>query len=557
MENHKATMSELQKTALLDAGSSAYLEKQYDDYLRDPNSVSTEWRQYFEQLPLVDGVAAETRHSEIQTLFRQLVRHSMTVPVNTSHERKQAGVRELIEAYRLLGHLHADIDPLKFREKAVVPELMLAYYHLTPADLHLTFDADALPGARSRTLQQILDDLKKCYCGTVASEFMHIPDSPERIWVQQQVEERGLQSRLPVEIQHRILECLIASDGLENIRCKISRSETVFVRRYRQFNCGVRYLYSTRWIRGAKEIIMCMAHRGRLNVLVNLLGKTPNQLFDEFEGKHYDVKLETGDVKYHQGFSSDVSTLGGNVHLSLAFNPSHLEIVTPVVCGSVKARQERRKDNKQTEVLSIALHGDSAFAGQGVVMETLNMSQTRGFKIGGTVHIIVNNQIGFTTSNPNDTRSTLYCSDIGKMIEVPIFHVNADDPEAVYSVMELALRYREKFKKDVIIDLIGYRRQGHNEADEPAATQPLMYQTIRKMLPSAQLYANKLIAENVLSAAAVDSMIKAYRDSLDSRQQTVARNLVNEVQRDFSSHWEIYVAQGWRMPTTQGLLYLP
>lgn len=570
MENHKATLSELQKTALLDAGSSVYLEKQYDDYLKDPNSVSTEWRQYFEQLPLVDGIASEARHSEIQAVFRQLVRHptalhgtieegSSVVEIEhlkaaLSRERKQTAVRELIDAYRLLGHLHADIDPLKLREKAAVPELMLSYYHLTPADLNLTFDAGSLPGASSRTLQQILEDLKKCYCGTVASEFMHIPDSPERIWVQQQVEERGLQNKLSIDIQCRLLDCLIAADGLEKyLGAKYPGAKRFSLEGTDSLIVALDTFIQQGGVHGAKEIIMCMAHRGRLNVLVNLLGKTPEQLFDEFEGKHYDVKLETGDVKYHQGFSSDVSTLGGNVHLSLAFNPSHLEIITPVVCGSVKARQERRKDNEKTEVLSIAVHGDAAFAGQGVVMETLNMSQTRGFKIGGTIHVVVNNQIGFTTSNPSDMRSTLYCSDIGKMIEVPIFHVNADDPEAVYSVMELALRYREKFKKDVIIDLMGYRRQGHNEADEPAATQPLMYQIIRKTLPSAQLYANKLIADNVLSTAEVDGMVKAYRDSLDSRQQAVARNLVNEVQREFSSHWEIYSSQDWRMPTNTGV----
>lgn len=570
MEKHKSTMTELQKTALLDAGSSAYLEQQYDDYLKNPNSVPTEWRQYFEQLPLVDGIASETRHSEIQAAFKRMVRHPSFMSASTeggggtveierlkvalARERKQTAVRELIDAYRLLGHLHADIDPLKLRDKIQVPELMLSYYHLTPADLALTFDSGSLPGASTRTLQQILDDLKKCYCGTVASEFMHIPDSPERIWVQEQVENLGIQNKLPNDTQRRLLECLIAADGLEKyLGAKYPGAKRFSLEGTDSLIVALDTFIQQGGVHGAKEIIICMAHRGRLNVLVNLLGKTPNQLFDEFEGKHYDVKLETGDVKYHQGFSSDVSTPGGNVHLSLAFNPSHLEIITPVVCGSVKARQERRHDKDFTEVLSIALHGDSAFAGQGVVMETLNMSQTRGFKIGGTIHIVVDNQIGFTTSNPNDARSTLYCSDIGKMIEAPIFHVNADDPEGVYNVMELALRYREKFKKDVIIDLMGYRRQGHNEADEPAATQPLMYQLIRKMLPAAQLYANKLITDKILSAAEVDSMVKAYRDSLDSRQQAVALNLVNEVQREFSADWTLFTSNDWRMPTKTGV----
>ncbi|MBP9727535.1 MAG: 2-oxoglutarate dehydrogenase E1 component [Gammaproteobacteria bacterium] len=567
-------MSELQKTALLDAGSSAYLEQLYDDYLKNPTSVPTEWQQYFEKLPLVDGAVSEISHSEIQAAFRQMVRHpnfintTSTTPEASgdaaveiarlktalARERKQTAVRELIDAYRLLGHLHADLDPLKLREKAQVPELMLSYYHLTPADLALTFDAGSLPGLSTRTLQQILDDLKRCYCGTIASEFMHIPDSPERIWVQQQVEAIALQNRLSLDIQQRILAYLIAADGLEKyLGAKYPGAKRFSLEGTDSLLVALDTFIQQGGVSGAKEIIICMTHRGRLNVLVNLLGKMPNQLFDEFEGKHNDIKLEAGDVKYHQGFSSDVSTPGGNVHLSLAFNPSHLEIVTPVVCGSVKARQERRKDMDCTEVLSIALHGDAAFSGQGVVMETLNMSQTRGFKIGGTVHVIVNNQIGFTTSNPSDTRSTLYCSDIGKMIEVPIFHVNANDPEAVYTVMTLALAYREKFKKDVIIDLIGYRRQGHNEADEPAVTQPVMYELIRKMPTARQLYADKLIAEKTLSATEIDNMIKTYRDTLDSRQQAVARNLVNEVKRDFSSNWELYVSKDWRTPANTGV----
>jgi len=573
MANYKATMSELQKTALLDAGSSAYLEQLYDDYLKNPASVPAEWQQYFEKLPLVDGAVSETPHSEIQMAFRQLVRHPSFINATSttteaswgtveierlkaalSRERKQTAVRELIDAYRLLGHLHADIDPLKLREKAQVPELMLSYYHLRPADLALTFDAGSLPGLSTRTLQQILDDLKRCYCGTIASEFMHIPDSPERLWVQQQVEAIGLQNRVSLDIQQRILAYLIAADGLEKyLGAKYPGAKRFSLEGTDSLLVALDTFIQQGGMSGAKEIIICMTHRGRLNVLVNLLGKMPNQLFDEFEGKHNDIKLETGDVKYHQGFSSNVSTPGGNVHLSLAFNPSHLEIVTPVVCGSVKARQERRQDNDYTEVLSIALHGDAAFSGQGVVMETLNMSQTRGFKIGGTVHVIVNNQIGFTTSNPNDSRSTLYCSDIGKMIEVPIFHVNADDPEAVYTVMTLALEYREKFKKDVIIDLVGYRRQGHNEADEPAVTQPVMYELIRKMPTARQLYTDKLIAEKTLSATEIDNMIKAYRDTLDSRQQTVARNLVNEVKREFSSNWDLFASKDWRIPVNTGV----
>lgn len=303
-------------------------------------------------------------------------------------------------------------------------------------------------------------------------------------------------------------------------------------------------------VSGVKEIVIGMAHRGRLNVLVNVLGKLPSQLFDEFEGKH-DEKLESGDVKYHQGFSCDVDVSGvpgGRVHLTLAFNPSHLEIVAPVICGSVRARQDKRLDKERSQVFSIVVHGDAAISGQGVVMETLNMSRTRAFYTGGTVHIIMNNQIGFTTSNPHDARSTLYCSDIGKMMEIPIFHVNADDPEAVFKVTQLALDYRHMFKKDVIIDLIGYRRHGHNEADEPAATQPIMYQIIRKLPTVFQKYGEILIQDNILSKEVAETLYREYRDLLDKRQ--AVRNIINDssgaLALERQKEWQNYFSQDWR-----------
>lgn len=549
MAKQKDLMKEFEETTFLDAGSSSYVEQLYHAYLQNPTQIPPEWRHYFEKLPVVDGAGSENDHAAIQEEFKRLAR-SPKAKIGIKNQDKQIQVQALIEAYRLLGHLQANIDPLNMREKLPVPELMLSYYHLTDQDLDTEFNTHGLPGNQIKPLRQILKELKKIYCHTVASEFMHIPDFTERFWIQEHVETLFSQDNLSKDRKKHIFECIVAAEGLEKYlgakypgakRFSLEGTDTQIV--------ALDTLIQQGGNQGAKEIIICMAHRGRLNVLVNILGKMPSQLFDEFEGKH-DVKLESGDVKYHQGFSSNVATSGGNVHLALAFNPSHLEIVTPVICGSVKARQESNKDVRREMIFPIAIHGDAAFAGQGVVMETLNMSETRGFNIGGTIHIITNNQIGFTTSDPRDARSTLYCSDIGKMIEIPIFHVNADDPEAVYRVATLAIHYRTQFKKDVIIDLMGYRRQGHNEADEPAVTQPVMYKIIRKLPTVCKRYAEQLIQEGVLTQKEVDATIEKYRQSLEDRQGVVARNLVNNVDRTLLKEWQSYFSNDWRMYTT-------
>ncbi|MDP2145404.1 MAG: 2-oxoglutarate dehydrogenase E1 component, partial [Pseudomonas sp.] len=286
-----------------------------------------------------------------------------------------------------------------------------------------------------------------------------------------------------------------------------------------------------------------MAHRGRLNVLVNTFGKNPRELFDEFEGKKK-VELGSGDVKYHQGFSSNVMTTGGEVHLAMAFNPSHLEIVSPVVEGSVRARQDRRNDSTGEKVLPISIHGDAAFAGQGVVLETFQMSQTRGFKTGGTVHIVIYNQVGFTISNPLDARSTEYATDVAKMIQAPILHVNGDDPEAVLFVTQLAIDYRMQFKRDVVIDLVCYRRRGHNEADEPSGTQPLMYQQITKQRTTRELYAESLTKAGVLDDARVQAKIDEYRNALDNGLHVV-KSLVKEPNKELFVDWRPYLGHAW------------
>ncbi len=518
----------------INTSSAEYLEKIYYEYLQNPDSVSVEWRNYFSNLNEKAQVHVEKHLAQ-------------------SEEGKQTKINKMINAYRMFGHLHADIDPLKMREELLVPELMLSYYHLTQNDLNTVFEVSSLPGERKRPLKEILEDLKKIYCGTIASEFMHIPDSAERIWVQEHVEEMCTAKALSPEIQHHILGILSAAEGLEKyLGAKYPGAKRFSLEGTDSLLVGLDQIVQRASEKGYKEIVIGMAHRGRLNVLINLLGKTPSLLFDEFENKH-DIHLESGDVKYHQGFSSDIESTGGLIHLSLAFNPSHLEIVTPVISGSVCARQKRLHDKAASKVLCVALHGDAAFAGQGVVMEILNMSKTRGYAVGGTIHILVNNQIGFTTSNPHDARSTLYCSDIGKMIQIPIFHVNANDPEAVYRVVNLSLEYRDTFKKDVIIDLVGYRRHGHNEADEPAVTQPGMYQIIRKMPTCFEMYTQKLISDDIISQESADQLLKDYQASLDAREKPLVRNLVKNDARCQNNGWGAYYhpeakdKEDWRM----------
>lgn len=505
----------------INTGSAEYLEQIYYAYLQNPESVSLEWRNYFSNLNEKAQVHVE-KH------------------VAQSEEAKQTKINKMINAYRMFGHLHADIDPLDLREELLVPELMLSYYHLTQNDLNTVFEAGSLPGEKKRSLKQIIEDLRKIYCGTIASEFMHIPDSAERIWVQEHVEEICTAKALSPEIKNHILSTLSAAEGLEKyLGAKYPGAKRFSLEGTDSLLVGLDQIVQRASQKGYKEIVIGMAHRGRLNVLINLLGKTPSLLFDEFENKH-DIRLESGDVKYHQGFSSDIETNGGLIHLHLGFNPSHLEIVTPVISGSVCARQKRLNDKTASQVLCVALHGDAAFAAQGVVMEILNMSKTRGYAVGGTIHIIVDNQIGFTTSNPHDARSTLYCSDIGKMIQIPIFHVNANDPEAVYRVVNLSLEYRDTFKKDVIIDLVGYRRHGHNEADEPAVTQPGMYQIIRKMPTCFEMYTQKLIAQNLISQLDAQQLLQNYQASLDARDQPIVRNLVKNEARSQNNGWGEY-----------------
>ena len=431
-------------------------------------------------------------------------------------ERKQIAVLQMINAYRFLGVRHADLDPLKHYDKPHVPELDPGYYGLTEADMNRVFGTGSLFGPPRASLREILQTLRQTYCGKIGVEYMYITDTEQKRWIQNRIEGPRAQPDFEPEYKRHILERLTAAEGLEKYL------HTRYVGQKRFSGEGgesmiplLDNLLQRAGHMGVQQLVIGMAHRARLNVLVNTLGKLPADLFQEFEGKHAQ-DLTEGDVKYHQGFSSAVSTPGGTMGLSLAFNPSHLEIVDPVVQGSVRARQHRLQDRDGDLVLPVLLHGDAAYSAQGVVMETLNLSQTRGYGTGGTVHVIINNQIGFTTSDPRDARSTLYCTDVSKMIEAPIFHVNGDDPEAVVMVTEIALDFRMQFHKDVVVDMVCYRTLGHNEQDEPMVTQPLMYKIIGQHPGTRRLYADKLEAEGVIDAGTADHMAKAYRDDMDA-----------------------------------------
>jgi 2-oxoglutarate dehydrogenase E1 component len=551
-----SSMELLWRSSHIAGGNASYVENLYESYLIDPNAVPEQWRQYFDKLPRVESSVAQIQdvpHSTVREHFAQIskmrVRTEATVQQDsqaTEYERKQVKVVQLISAYRQRGHQKADLDPLGLAEREHVADLELAFHELSNADLDTVFQTGSMHiGKADASLGEILDALERTYCHTIGAEFMHIVDTEQRHWIMQRMESVRSAPDFGNEARVLLLRRLIKAEGLEKSlgskypgtkRFGLEGSESLIPMLSEMVQrCG-----SYR----AKEIVIGMAHRGRLNVLVNIFGKNPSELFAEFEGRaQYE---SSGDVKYHQGFSSNIMTPGGELHLALAFNPSHLEIVSPVVEGSVRARQDRRQDDSGSLVVPIVIHGDAAFAGQGVVMETFQMSQTRAYKTGGTIHIVLNNQVGFTTSEREDARSTEYCTDIAKMVQAPIFHVNADDPEAVLFVTQMAVDFRHQFKRDVVIDLICYRRRGHNEADEPSVTQPMMYQQIRQQKTTRDLYAAKLIAEGLLSAEEDQELVDRYRSSLD-RGEPLVSSLVTEPNKSMFVDWTPYLGHQWTL----------
>merc|ERR1712000_127599 len=470
-----------------------------------------------------------------------------SVPVDGASvsDDRQVKVLQLINAYRFRGHQHANLDPLGLWKQERVRDLELSHHNLSETDFDTVFNVGSYPiGKETMPLGELFKSLNRTYCSSIGAEYMHITDTEQKRWLQQRIESVEARPELDRDSKIDILKGLVAADGMEKDQgSKFPGAKRFSLEGGDALIPMLKGLIKEAGSQGTKEVVVGMAHRGRLNVLVNVLGKNPSVLFDEFGGKH-DESLGAGDVKYHAGYSSDFATPGGNVHLALAFNPSHLEIVNPVVMGSVRTRLDRR-DNDSSKVLPVTIHGDSAIAGQGVVQETFNMSQTRGFAVGGTVRIVINNQVGFTTSKTEDTRSTQYCTDIAKMVQAPIFHVNSDDPEAVAFVTQLALDFRNKFKRDVVIDLVCYRRHGHNESDEPNATQPLMYQKIKKHPVPRVLYADQLIAEGVIEQRDADRYLEEYREALDHGACVV------EEWRPMTEHsvdWSPYLGHDWDTP---------
>jgi 2-oxoglutarate dehydrogenase E1 component len=528
------------QSSTLAGGNAAYLEALYEAYLADPAGIDPAWRRYFESLGS-RGLAHDVSHEPVRAYFRNLslAPRAAGAPAAAAadSEQKQVRVLQLINAFRFRGHQVAQLDPLSLREIPELPELTPRHHGLTDFDLEQVFETGSLVGPKKARLGEVLDILKRTYCGTIGAEYMHITDTAEKRWIQSVLESvRGVPA-YPDEVKRWLLERLSAAEGLEHyLHAKYVGQKRFSLEGGEALIPMLDEMLQRAGRAGVKEAVIGMAHRGRLNVLVNIMGKTPVELFAEFEGKA--KKPGTGDVKYHMGFSSDLDTAGGPLHLALAFNPSHLEIVGPVVQGSVRARQERRRDKYGVQVLPIVIHGDAAFAGQGVVMETFNLSQLRGYSTQGTVHIVTNNQIGFTTALTQDARSTLYCSDIAKMVNAPIFHVNGDDPEAVLFVTELALDYRMTFRKDVVIDIVCYRRHGHSEADEPTVTQPLMYQRIKALPTTRALYAQKLVAAGVIDAEEPVKIGARYQNALDAGASVMPKMLPKEnAGYDFATDW--------------------
>jgi 2-oxoglutarate dehydrogenase E1 component len=538
-------MKEFLGSSYLFGGNAPFIEDLYEAYLQNPDAVTPEWRRYFDQMQQLPG-ARDVAHAPIVESFVQRARAGAprVAPTVARLDRKQISVIQLVAEYRFRGVLLAQLDPLKRRERPHIAELEPAYYDLTEADMNAVFNTASLIGPEQATLRDIIKALQETYCGTVGIEYMYLSSRVEKRWIQERLEPIRAKPGYSPDYKRHILERLTAAEGLErHLHTRYVGQKRFSLEGSEMLIPMLDNLLQRAGEAGVQELVIGMAHRGRLNVLVNTLGKMPKDLFSEFEGKHDDA-LRAGDVKYHQGFSSDIMTPGGPMHLTLAFNPSHLEIVNPVVEGSVRARQHRRKDRQGNEVLPVLIHGDAAFAGQGVVMETLNLSQTRGYGTAGTVHIVVNNQIGFTTSDPRDTRSTLYCTDVAKMVEAPIIHVNGDDPEAAIMVIELALDYRTKFKKDVVVDLVCFRKLGHNEQDEPMVTQPLMYKIINEHPGTRKLYADKLVAQGVIGPDDAEQLMATYRQALEAGYHT-NKTILSNYKPPFAVNWSPYRNTKW------------
>ena len=574
----------IKEESLLEGENANYIDGLYEQFLNDPFLVNKSWRDYFADLPVPADLQQGLRHSEIQAQFRNASlfksihepyyngsgssSESFTNDNNSTGDcseqdidavveagRLQIRVLKLIESYRVLGHLHANIDPLsELHARSVINELTLQYHSLDQVDPNHIFDAGDLFIEESPTLENIHNNLRNAYTGSIGAEYMHIMDTEEKCWLQSRLEsdqmmhysEDHADSSLSPQDKINIYQQLVSAETFERyLSTRYVGQKTFSLEGGESLIPLLIAMTQKAGENHVEEIALGMAHRGRLNVLINLLGKPPERLFQEFAGMADDHQGYAGDVKYHKGYSSFIATDGGSVKITAAFNPSHLEIISPVVAGHVRARRDRRNTKDSDPVLAIIIHGDAAFAGQGVVMETLSMSQTRGFSINGTVHIVINNQIGFTTSTMSDSRSSYYSTDVAKMVNAPILHVNGDDPEAVVYVAKLALEYRLRFKKDIVIDMVCYRRRGHNEADEPSLTQPIMYRTINSKLTTRELYSNTLIDQQIISPQMAANAIKDYKHKMAEGTSLLGQTSVNTIPLKYQVNWSLYENRHW------------
>jgi 2-oxoglutarate dehydrogenase E1 component len=552
MSETNSVYAAYQGNTYLFGGNAPYVEEMYENYLANPGSVPDSWRDYFDALqhvPAVDGTnAKDVPHLPVINAFAERAKSGGTKVVMASADvemgRKRTAVQQLIAAYRNVGQRWADLDPLKRTERPNIPDLDPAFFGFTDADQETVFDtSNTFFGKNRMSLRELLNALRETYCGTIGAEYMYTTDQAEKRWWQQKLESIRSKPNFTAEKKKQILDRLTAAEGLERyLHTKYVGQKRFSLEGGESFIAAMDEVIQQAGAQGVQEVVIGMAHRGRLNVLVNTMGKLPADLFAEFDHTAPE-ELPAGDVKYHQGFSSDENTVGGPVHLSLAFNPSHLEIVNPVVEGSVRARMDRRDDPHGKQVLPVLVHGDAAFGGQGVNQETFALAQTRGYSTGGTVHIIINNQIGFTTSDPRDMRSSVFCTDIVKMVEAPVLHVNGDDPEAVVMAAQLALEYRMTFRKDVVLDVVCFRKLGHNEQDTPALTQPLMYKKIAAHPGTRKLFADKLAAQGLGDTLGED-MAKSYRAALDAGKNTTEPVLTN-FKTKFTVDWSPFMGKKW------------
>jgi len=543
-----SSIAERTASSIYYGNNAPFIEALYEIWLDNQFAVDEAWHEYFTQIAQSPGaVARDLPHSPVITAFTDLASRSAYEKANEQStgvsDDKQIKVLQFITAYRFLGNRWARLDPLKRFDRPDIPELELAHYDLTELDKSRVFNVGSFligNGKQKATLHDLHEALKETYCGSIGAEYMYLSNTEEKRWIQSQLEPARGHGTYAAKDKLRFLERITAAETLERyLHTKYVGQKRFSLEGSESLILSLDETIRAAGVAGVQEIVIGMAHRGRINVLVNTLGKSPAVLFEEFEGKKKQ-SLSSGDVKYHMGYSSDVSTPGGPVHLTLAFNPSHLEIINPVIQGSVYARQQRHGESGKRDVLPVLVHGDSAVIGQGVNQEMLNFSQTRGYGCGGTVHIVVNNQIGFTVSDPRDYRSSWYCTDIFKMAEAPIFHVNGDDVEAVALVSKIALDYRNKYGKDVVIDIYCFRKLGHNEQDEPMVTQPLMYKKIALHPGVRKQYADQLIMEGSIDKDVPEKMIDEYREHMDDAK-LLNNPAIPNYQNEHSQDWHPFI----------------